>query len=184
MPVLLRAGGKTLVVAIVLLLTSSACSLYVASRVGQPAQVAPPAPAGDAAPPAAAPAAPAQVPSVAHPEAIAAQRLGELPGGNCQAQAHVMLMPLADLDRRVIEAGGPGHWLETDIWIGDVDSAATAFAATWAARSSENPLEAWVETKRDGRTVALQLLAVKTTDGTEVWRTAGSIGLATCDPNG
>jgi len=170
-------------VLIALLLAFSAFSVYLASRVGQPTPVAPLTGAAPA-PPAAVPTVPAQVPSVANPAAIAAQRLGELPGGKCQAQANVMLLPLVDLDARVIKAGGPGHWLEKDIWIGDVNSAATAFAATWAARSSENPVEAWVETKRDGKTVAIQLVAVKTTDGTEVWRTAGSIGIATCDPNG
>jgi hypothetical protein len=179
-----RAGAKIVAIAVALLVAFWALSIYVGSRFELRQSTAPISAAAAVAPPVIVPEARAQVPTVQNPGALAQQRLGQQPGGQCQATAHVMLLPLVDLDARVAQAGGTGHWLQRDIWIGDIDSAVKAFEATWAARSTEDPSEAWIETTRDGRTMVMQLLAVKTTDGTEVWQAAGSSVVTPCDPNG
>lgn len=118
------------------------------------------------------------------PETLATRRLTLQPGGKCQAALSAYLIPLPPaLDDLIAKAGGRGNWLRKDIWIGDANSAATAFSATWGSLSSEGD-SMWIETVRDGRPTSLFLRATKSEKGDMVWRVAGSARVAPCSSDG
>lgn len=118
------------------------------------------------------------------PETLATRRLTLQPGGTCQAALSVYLVPLpAGLDDLIAKAGGRGNWLRKDVWIGDANSAASAFSATWGALSYEGD-SMWIETVRDGKPTSLFLRATKSAHGDTVWRVAGSARVAPCSSDG
>lgn len=114
-------------------------------------------------------------------------RLAEQPGGACQAWLSGSLLPLApDVDRAITAAGGPGHWLESDIaWIGDRASALVAFGATWAAEDGTRENLVWIETREGDATVlAKQLKGDVTPAGNLVWRVTSTARVAPCSQEG
>ena len=123
--------------------------------------------------------------SATNPEADIGRRLALKPGGACTAwmSAYVIPVDATKIDTAVLAAGGPGHWLSTDVWIGDAQSAAEAFRATWAELTTKGD-SLWIETSRTGRETALLLESQTTHKGAQVWRVGGSANVAPCSSDG
>lgn len=165
--ILLTCAGLALVAWIAVMLSGRAASPVAA--VAEPPSAAPIVEAA---------------PEGVDPETLATRRLTLQPGGRCQAALTAYLVPLpAGLDDLIAEAGGPGNWLRKDVWIGDANSAASAFSATWGSLSHEGN-SMWIETVRDGKPTSLFLRATKSAKGDTVWRVAGSARVAPCSSDG
>jgi hypothetical protein len=113
------------------------------------------------------------------PEGEARRRLDAL--GKCQAWGDgYILQPAGNVDERIDAKGGPGNWLVEFVWIGDADSAASAWKATWAARPADDDSEVWVETTLDDRVTILGLRAFTTPRGRQTWHVATTGRVDTC----
>jgi hypothetical protein len=77
-------------------------------------------------------------------------------------------------------------WLTLDaLWLGDdLVEVVNAFGGTWGAISTEPPArglrEMWIETERNGRPMAQQLIPWETPKGRTVWHRWNSVTVIPC----
>ncbi len=89
-------------------------------------------------------------------------------------------------DRQIREAGLTEGWLVEDgLWVGeDLIEVVSAFGGTWGAVSTEPPArglrEMWIETERNGRPMAQQLIPWRTPKGRTVWHRWNTVTNVPC----
>lgn len=178
----LRSGVRTAAVLLVIFAAIAALTLFAASRDRTPSSLVPEGDVGGASTPNATTAfqQAAPIELVDNPGEAASVRLGNSPGGECQALGVATIATPDDLDSAVVKAGGPGNWLRPGVWIGDAASAVEAYKGSWAAQAKRVQTELWVETKQDNETVITKLVALNTSDGTDVWWPSGSVQVDKC----
>jgi hypothetical protein len=173
-------GGLVLIGAIAILVAWALSARVDARPAAAPGGAAPAAaPAAD--PRVAAPAAAADpsIVQVADPAGEISARISRATGLTCFVRSNSS-RPITDgteLDKQIASAGGTGdRWLEVGRqWIGSTpDSAATAFAATWAGQRPDATLQIWIQLTRNGSDMGLELYGRRTPAGAVVW-TAGDI---------